>query len=627
MISEISFSNTANIEDSMRGTVFTASWREGLVRPLGGLLDVVEELAAWLQPREPELLQRFAFSLVNVLYPWRSNEVSRPVGELRAGLADFVLRGDQTLIHQFFQKRNVRPQILSYLVHFMVEALDAIARSTSAPVLVCLKNINTSDSLAMSALQLLIRYLGNRSGQEWRVVELADTEKDASIDVLEHLNPKQSDVLAVATTFGLPFRLSDWTGILPPELQTEVESSIRQFVSEGLLRHSGADRLRFSQAQLARSLEQRLEASRRQELHAMALNSEESGDPFVAAWHAAQAGRSAELRARYLRAMERAWAVSAYDCAITFAELALAAPADGMHLDGDLLLGVLNYEAERYEEADRLLTKALDHPPAAIGRSFVEYLLGYNAVFGIHDFKKGIRILTPVFEHYEQVGDQRGAAYVRNTLAFAHFRSRQVGEAIDLEELNLSQLSRSEVSDSFLTSVLQLNLGRLYRNTGEAERALELLHRGLEVQKLELSAHVLLLFYATVGGLQFSRGDYRAALSAYQHSLELMRDMQLDGVKDQVLAAFSRGVPELPFERTTRADELLYYLHFHLGLTCRRLGLEERAAAFLAAIRHQANLLGEQTVLAVEAAFEDSNGVPIPRAAHLRNSISQPKRS
>jgi hypothetical protein len=93
--------------------VLHASWRRGLLRPFGGLLDVIEDLAAWVQPRQPELLQRFGWSLVNLLYPWRRAQAAFPVGELRAGLADFVLRGDQNLIHQFFQKRNVRPQILS----------------------------------------------------------------------------------------------------------------------------------------------------------------------------------------------------------------------------------------------------------------------------------------------------------------------------------------------------------------------------------------------------------------------------------------------------------------------------------------------------------------------------------
>lgn len=622
----------------VQGTMISASWQQNLLRPYGALLDVVEELAAWAQPRQPELLKRFGWSLVNLLYPWRKSEASLPVGELRAGLADLVFRGDQTLVHQFFQKRNVRPQIISYLIHFLLEATSALAATTSGPVLLVLEDAHLADELSLSALQLFNRYarskrvpvriciLAERAPgsafeslldqpglrQEWRVAQLNDTAQGKAVEAsLWRLTPDQLAAIKVASVFGLPFDLAAWVQALPDALKGTAKTSVQALVDSGILRRVGSDRLRFASEQLRKAITARMTAERRKELHDLALQSEESKDVFVAAWHATEGRRETELRRCCLQAMERAWAVSAYDCALTFAERALAAPADDTSLDENLLLAMLNYEAGRYEQAHYFLTGALDHPSGKIDENFLEYLLGYNAVFGLGDYKQGIEILNRVLTRYEQRGDERGIAYIRNSLAFAHFCSRNVEEAISLEELNIDQLSRAQVSDSFLANVLQLNLGRLYRSSGEAERALKLLREGLFARKAELSSHALLLYYGTLGNFQFAKGDYQGALGAYYHSFEIIRNVQLDSVKDQVLLAFSKRVPELAPERTTRADQLLYYIHFHLGSTCQRLGLRERAATYLKAIRQKADLLGPDVVEAVEAAFRSE--IPIAK--------------
>lgn len=619
------------------GAALVASWRESFVRPFGGLLDVVEELAAWAQPRQPELLQRFGWSLVNLLYPWRKTEAALPSGELRAGLADLVLRGDQRLVHQFFQKRNVRPQIVSYLSHFLLETGAAIAAATSAPVLLCLGNAHLADDISVSALKLLNRYARAKRipvricliaeeapgsaldallasddlGKEWQAARLGDGETlPTSRRVYERLSPERREVLEAAAVFALPFTQDDWAAVLPAELRAAAEASVQALVDEGVLRRVGEDRLRFAHVGLLKAVEEGADAEKLAALHALARERAESADAFAAALHATEGRCDASLRRYCLQAMERAWAVSAYECALIFAERALAATADDSDLDGNLLLAMLNYEAERYEDAHRLLVASLEHPTNRLEPKFIEYLIGYNAVFGTGNFKLGIETLGNVLEYYEEKGDKRGAAYIRNSLAFAHFCSRNVDEAIRLEELNIEQLRSAQVSDSFLVSILQLNLGRLYRNTGDAERALKLIQRGLNVPQSELSSHALLLFYATLGGFKFSKGDYRGALSAYHRSFELVRNVQLDSVKDQVLLALSRGAPALPEERTTRADELLYYLHFHLGMTCCRLGLDSRAAVYLDSMRRQSDLLGEDVVGAVEAAFRAEWAAP-----------------
>jgi tetratricopeptide (TPR) repeat protein len=627
------------------GVTFSATWREDLLRPFGAILDIVEELAAWAQPHEPELLQRFGWSLVNLLYPWRKNEAALPVGELRAGLADLVLRNDQTLIHQFFQKRNVRPQILSYLIQFLLETTSAITAATSAPVLLRFENVQLADELSISALQLLNRYarikpvpvricaiaeaapdtefdkLLNKPdlSAEWRVAQLSAASHVTSQEeglapvagLLKELTAEQKTALEAATVFALPFTTSDWKAVLPDELQATAETSVDHLVSRGVLHRVGDDRLRITHSPLLEFLESQLETEKQETLHARVLQLEESADAFAAAWHAEKGNRFSELRRFCLQAMQRAWAVSAYDTAISFAEKALAAPADDTEFSEDLLLAMLNYEAGRYSEAHERLKAAVDNPPPKMDPRLVEYLLGYNAVFGLSDWKQGIDILNEVLKHYEAKGDERGMAYIRNTLAFAHFNSRNIDEAISLEELNIEQLKRSDVPDSFLASILQLNLGRLYRNSGEVEHALKLISEGLFVKRSELSSHAVLLFYATLGNFQFSQKNYRGALGSFHHAFELMRNVQLDSVKDQALFAFSRGVPPLAPERMTRHDELLYYIHFHLGRTYKRLGLDSRADVYLSFIREQADLLGLDVLKAVEQNFQTADTTQI----------------
>jgi tetratricopeptide (TPR) repeat protein len=629
------------------GLTFSATWREGLVRPFGAILDIVEELATWAKPHEPELLQRFGWSLVNLLYPWRKNEAALPVGELRAGLADLVLRNDQTLIHQFFQKRNVRPQILSYLIQFLLETTSAITAATSSPVLLRFENVQLADELSISALQLLNRYARIKPipvricaiaevapdtefdkllkktdlSTEWRVAHLKTSKITSqeeglapAVGQLDELSADQRTALEAATVFALPFNLSDWKSLLPDELQTTAETSVDELVSRGVLHRVGDDRLRIKHGPLLEFLTGKLDVEKQQTLHARVLQLEESGDAFAAAWHAEKGNRSDELRRYCLQAMQRAWAVSAYDTAISFAEKALAAPADETEFSEDLLLAMLNYEAGRYTEAHERLKAAVDNPPPKMDPRLVEYLLGYNAVFGLNDWQQGIDILNEVLKHYEAKGDERGMAYIRNTLAFAHFNSRNIDEAISLEELNIEQLKRADVPDSFLASILQLNLGRLYRTSGEFEHALKLISEGLFVKRSELSSHAVLLFYATLGNFQFSQKNYRGALGSFHHAFELMRNVQLDSVKDQALFAFSRGVPALAPERMTRHDELLYYIHFHLGRTYKRLGLDSRANVYLSFIREQADLLGHDVLKAVEQNFQAGDPIQISDA-------------
>jgi tetratricopeptide (TPR) repeat protein len=620
------------------GEVAVGLWRSGQERSFGGLPDVVEDLAARVQHRHPEILQRFGWTLVNLIYPWRRSQLPRPIGELRAGLAEFALRGDQHFIHQFFQKRKVTPQVLAHLTYYLLESATAVG-----PVLLRLEGLEHADRLTWTVLGLLQRYarhhrtpllicgvategadslmrevLGPDAEAEWEIRRPAGppgVDVDALADLRQALGEAEFRAISTASVFGLPFRLRDWAELLTEPLRSSAEGLLHRLLDRGVLRRVGEERFAFSHTWTVEELHSRLDDAERRILHTAALAGDEQADPFAAAWHGIQAELPQRRRLTFT-AMERAWALSTYDCALIHATRALAVSdvqEEGEPVDGNLLLAMLNYEAERYQDADRYLLAALADPPRRPGVDFLRYLLGYNAIFGLDEFARGAEILRPVLQYYEATGDERGAAYVRNSLAFALFRSRQREEAITLEELNLDILGTHDLSDSFLLSILQLNLGRIYRNSGELERALELFRHGLYVRKSELTSHVLLLFYATLGNFHARRDEAAASLAAYRHSLELIRDMQIDGLKDQVLQALTKDAPPLPPDRVTRADEILFSLYFHLARACSNLGLAEQAGTYLAAVRSQHVLLGKDAVTAFET------GLKVARSPFLAN--------
>jgi hypothetical protein len=128
--------------------------------------------------------------------------------------------------------------------------------------------------------------------------------------------------------------------------------------------------------------------------------------------------------------------------------------------------------------------------------------------------------------------------------------------------------------------------------------------RGLIAGRSELSTHALLLFHGTLGHLEFSRSEYQSALNHYRHAFELIRNMQIDGVRDQALQAFAKGAIGIPRDHLTRSDELLWYLHLHLGVTLACLGERDRSDVYKQALLEQRVQLGDHVTTQVNAAFD-----------------------
>lgn len=620
--------------------VIRGTFRQGLLRPYGGLLEAVEALIAEIGAEEPALLRRYAQMLSAISPRWRGDAQllegkDRDGMTYTSGLADFVLRGNRKTLHEFFQKRNLAPQIAGLLIQLVLAAARHLAsRRASATLLLLLEGVERSDQLTRSTLALLARYaraegtpllvclaVGHREAdvtrslatdpvdfeEEWRVVavaENADEPASPSPSRMQPLAPNERRFLTLVSVFPGAFSLSELEDLLCARPLDASEAARESLVHHGLLHRSGS-RLIWSCEEQRTSFLDSMPADERETLHALVLDRVKFLDPFLAAYHAVGCADRAAAHQLALTGMEHAWGASAYESALGLAQLAIEHD-DQRQIDRNLLLAMLNYEAERYREADAHLRACLeDDRPHTADRCQLEYFLGYNAVFGLADFDGGYRILEKVLGQYEAEGREREAKYVRNSIAFALYRGGQVEKAIDTEQETIELLGGGDDQDSFLRSILSLNLGRLYRTLGASTRALELFRDGMFSPNAELSPYAQLLFQNCLGHLHTLRGEHAAALATYHHAFDLSRTLLLDGLRDQVLQSLPNRIRRLGSQRVTRGDEALYYLHSNLAVACRRLGAGERVDAYLRWIRASSLLYGSDAVAAFEAAVAE----------------------
>lgn len=629
------------------GTWVAGAWRENLLRPFGGFLDLVDDLAARVFPQHPEMLRRYGLPLASLLSSWREAEPLRNIGEMRSGLADFILHGDKFGINDYYWKRNVGPLIVAHLVHFALDAAAAISASTGAPVVFSLENLHLANALSVDTLHLLNRYawqapllicatardlsggvLSRLTGEPlapgaWRELRLEETPEEtdcAAFRLQERLAPEQREVVAAASVMALPFQASALLHLLPEYSQPDVEETLSTLGKERLLRRIDKDRFAFSCARFREAVYDDLSTEQRRRFHASSLTSEAS-DPFAAVWHASEAGLPDEVHRHALQAMERAWAVADFDSAIVLGERALASANGEATVNGEVMLALLHYEAGRHAEAERFLVDALERRRhEGIDRLAVERMLGHNAIFGLGDFERGQRILESVLKGLEERGHEQEAGYVRNSIAFALLRTQRFEDAIELENLTLKLIENSQQQHGFLSSILQLNLGRLYRTVGFSEQALTLFRKGMEGQDSELSPYVLIVFHSSIAFIHSMRGEHADALAAYQHCLELARDLELEDTNDQLLSLLNRPVGSLLSDRATRNDQFFYGLYLNLVLTYRRLGLRERADAYMASMRRRWSFLGQEVWHAAEAELA---ACVTAKEQHQRNTVGE----
>ncbi len=497
------------------GFVATGACREGLIRPFEGILDLVDELAETVYPFQPELLRRYGSTLKTLLPRWREAVPLRNIGELRSGLANFFFHRDRSGIGDYFRRRNAAPAVIADLVHFTLDAAAAIYEDTGSPVVFRLESLNRADSLTIHAVRLLNHYawrvpvlicataydlpkqnasllLSKLPG--WHIIQLDDAinEKSNGPWHQEQFGPDLQALMQPASTLVFPFQATVLRDIVPGHVRGAETEMLEALVEGDIFRRIGQSRFAFSHAKVRETVYDGLIPEQRQQLHSVALNIE-SFDSFASAWHAYAAGLPGEIGKHTLQAIKRAWALSACDCAIALVERVLESSDKAGIFDSDVLLALLHYEASRYKEAQEFLLSALDRQNLqAIDRTTLKQLTGYNAIFGIKDFEFGKQILETVLRDYLEQGREQEAGYVRNSIAFALLQSGKLDEALDLESFTLDFIKNSKNPDSFLLTILHLNIGRLYRSLGISERALFLFKNGIKGQNSELSPYLRL---------------------------------------------------------------------------------------------------------------------------------------
>jgi hypothetical protein len=189
-----------------------------LIRPFGGLAEIVDQLA---DTAEPALLERYQLPLANLLPSRRGDPALAGAPELRSGLADFAFHGDPRGLLEFYWRRDVGPWMTAELIHFVLDAADAVDRRGGGPTVVWLEGLEHADRRSLDAVRLLGGFAGGRplvvcavSGSPspatgwpppWEPIESAGLSAGRPLIALRRLTAAERRTAGAAAVFALPF--------------------------------------------------------------------------------------------------------------------------------------------------------------------------------------------------------------------------------------------------------------------------------------------------------------------------------------------------------------------------------------------------------------------------------------
>jgi len=318
--------------------VFSGSWRPALHRPFGGLLELAERLLARCLIDYADVVARYGAVLVSLLPGWEGVSPLQPFSRYRSGLADYALHGNAHGFNEFFRRREVSQAVSVALVRFILDGAAAIAQETGHPTVLCLERVNLTDRLTARTLRKLGLYarelpvvpilsaaeasLDRLEAGEWTVSTAVAENGDSAADEILGYGAEEGAILAAAV-FARPFSLEAWSKLLDAGLRAGLPAAAERLLVEGVLLPLPGELLAFTRPGYRDNLEESLSTAERTTLHCRALQTPESGDPFVAAWHASLGALGPQVAVSSLRALEYAWGSSAYEPALALAEVAL----------------------------------------------------------------------------------------------------------------------------------------------------------------------------------------------------------------------------------------------------------------------------------------------------------------
>ncbi|MCB1056697.1 MAG: tetratricopeptide repeat protein, partial [Acidobacteria bacterium] len=265
-----------------------------------------------------------------------------------------------------------------------------------------------------------------------------------------------------------------------------------------------------------------------------------------------------------MAAMARAWHVSDYGAALEHGRRAMVDPEAVERVQPELVLALLCAEAGRAEEADGHFSRLLARASRETSQVLIRRLQGYAQIFGLEDFERGLETFEMPRAWAEREGRARELAFLDNTSAWALLRLGRFDEAYEVESRALASVLTFDPPDTYLETLIHLNLGRLLR-TRDPLAASRHVAAAMAANEGDMGPDLLLIFLVLAAETAGARGDEAARRSWWTMARDVARDFELAEVSSRLepvlrpwLAEVSErfGDAPLPGDRTRRALEL-----------------------------------------------------------------------
>ena len=609
--------------EAQGGLVLSGMWRPGVHRPYGGIAELIDGLAGHVLSSEPVLVRSYGLGIANLLPTYQETAGLGEAQAFRSGLAEFVFRGDREGLAEFYWRRDSSSFLISELLRLTLDATSALAGDEGPAVVLCLENHHLAAPQERMWIELLASY-GIRRRSFLLCLAGEPSTDESPFAELEGSDRELGRVLQASSALLLPFRVGDLERLLGEEGPADLAAAVRDLKARGDLRSAGLGRYAPAHFRGWSGAYESMGPEQRKELHLRA-SAIEALDPFASAWHALQTADSDQIYQKAGQALRRAWGLSALQEAQPLAEHFLHAAAEPSTAadesrrstpNGDLLMGMISYDAGEFEDADFYLSRLLESSEPGVQEATLRRLIGYNAIFGLNQLSRGRELLEASLPRFESLGLHREAASVRNSIAYTLFRQGRAEEAVAMEDSSIELLRKSGSGAGLLLALLQLNIGRLFRVQGSTEKALASFRSANRDAGSDFTPYLLQLLRASLAHLHLDLGQWDQVFRELHHCLQISRDFSGESASYPALRLLASTTSELPAGSVTRGDEVFLYLYANLAIASGKLGLEERAEVYFQGIRKQWGFLGEvieefvaqTSKLAAEPAEADAEG-------------------
>lgn len=265
-----------------------------------------------------------------------------------------------------------------------------------------------------------------------------------------------------------------------------------------------------------------------------------------------------------LEAMAECWHVSDYESALIHAERAMADPDTAQRVQPELVLALLCAEAGRPRQADEHFSALLARATREMSQVMIRRLQGYAQIFGLEDFERGLETFELPRAWAEREGRTRELVFLDNTSAWAQLRLGRYDEALALETRALASVETFDPPDTYLQTLIHLNLGRLLKQSDPAAAASHVA-QAMAANEGDMGPDLALIFVVLSAEAAGAQGHAEVRARWWASALELARDFDLaevSGRLESVLRPWlakvdeAAGRPRLPGDRTRRALEL-----------------------------------------------------------------------